>query len=511
MPQTTSAHVAHPEGLLPPLDDSQASRLAPYVGLVLGVLLLGLSFSRLVYPFDTGNYEAFIWSPARLAISGQNPYSFALSPPFVMAPYGIVYYLLIGLGTQLFGLQLWFGRLASIVATGVCLVCIWRITGCLTEDRRAPWFGVIAFMASFPLQACVALQRPDLVSLALAFVAVALMFTTNREASVSASRITLVILLLVAAFFTKQTTLLPVAVVVARCWQLRQRHWAVIVLSGFAALSLALILWLNHGSSGGYLWQHWTHARRLPFDLARAFAYPLALIKAPATWLLVGTCLLALYHVRADLRQVLSQARDFSLDKLLAPNISAKWLIVIYLHLAFLFAFIASARHGSNINYYLESSIVASIVFALALNRIMENSKWRRLAATIVLLLAAGGGWQLLRFARGEYFRWRSLPYLMQIAEAVERLTPTDGVCISVYPELVTRSGRTFHFDDFGEYNYGWSPELRRAFREGILSRRYAAILLHDDKAKFRGYQLVRMTEPVPEKFYSVYLYVRQP
>jgi hypothetical protein len=112
-----------------------------------------------------------------------------------MAPYGIVYYLLIGLGTQLFGLQLWFGRLASIVAAAICLACIWHITVSLTEDRKAPWFGVIAFMASVPLQSWLAVQRPDLVSLALVFVAVALVFTTNWGVNRSASRIVIVIVL----------------------------------------------------------------------------------------------------------------------------------------------------------------------------------------------------------------------------------------------------------------------------------------------------------------------------
>ncbi|MEP7270985.1 MAG: hypothetical protein ABI882_05750, partial [Acidobacteriota bacterium] len=70
-------------------DDAQLLRLARAVGVLLALLLLGLSVSRLTYPFDTGNYEAFIWMPARLAISGQNPYGFTLTPPFVMAPYGI--------------------------------------------------------------------------------------------------------------------------------------------------------------------------------------------------------------------------------------------------------------------------------------------------------------------------------------------------------------------------------------------------------------------------------------
>jgi hypothetical protein len=428
-----------------------------------------------------------------------------------MAPYGIVYYVLIGLGTQLFGLQLWFGRILSITAAAVCLICIWRITGYLTNEGRARWFGVIAFMSSFPLQHWLAVQRPDLVSLALAFVAVALIITTSWEANGTAPRIALIIVLLAAAFFTKQTTLLPVAFVVTRCWQLKDRRYALIVLSAFAVLGLALIVWLNQTSGGGYLWQHWTHARRAPFDLARALRSLLSMSKAPATWLIVGTCFLALYEARAELRRALGRLRDFSARKLLAPDVSAKWLVVLYLPFAVLFGFITSARSGSNINYYLESSIVASIVFALALKRITEKCKWRRAAAAIVILLAAASAWQLLRLARGEYFRWRGLPYFMQIVETLQRSTSADSVCISVYSELVTQAGRTFHFDDFMEYNDGFSPELQQVFREGISARRYAAILWHDNGTTFNGYKLAQLNEPPPGKFYRVYLYLREP
>jgi len=476
---------------------TQTLHLSRSVAVLLGVSLLGLASSRLFYPFDTGNYEAFIWSPSQLAISGQNPYSFALSPPFVMAPYGIVYYELIGLGTQLFGLQLWFGRLASVLAAAICLVCIWRITASLTDDARAPWYGVIAFMSSATLQSWLSVQRPDLVSLAMAFVAVALVFTTNWKTNSAASRIVIVLVLLVAAFFTKQTTLVPVAVVVARLWQVRERRRAVMLLIGFAALCLSVMVWLNGNSGGGYLWEHWTHAIRLPFDFKRAFGALLAVCKNPATWVLAGTYFLALYESRKSLREV--------------PKVSARWLLVIYLLIAFLFGFVSSARLGANINYYLEASIIASIVFAVALTRITESSKWGSVGATIVLLLAVSSAWQIMRFGRGEYFRWRSLPYFMEIAETVERSTPRDSICISVYPDLVTRVGRTFHFDDFGEYSDGLSPVLQQAFNDAISSRRYGAILWHDDQATFPGYRLKPMVQQVPKKFYSVYLYLREP
>lgn len=476
---------------------SQALQLSRFVAVLLGASLLGLSSSRFFYPFDTGNYEAFIWSPSQLAISGQNPYGFALRPPYVMAPYGIVYYGLIGLGTRLFGLQLWFGRLASLVAAAICLICIARITSSLTDDDKAPWYGAIAFMSFVTVQSWISVQRPDLVSLAMAFVAVAIVFTTKWETNNGGSRIVVVLVLLVAAFLTKHTTLLPLAVVVARLWQLRQRRRAVILLVGFAALCASVMIWLNINSGGGYVWEHWTHASRLAFDFKRAFGALLALCKIPSTLVLAGTCFLVLYEFRKNLGK--------------ASSTSAKSLLLLYLLIAFLFAFVSSARRGANINYYLESSIIASIVFALALSRITKTNRWTHAGATIVLLLAVTSTWQFMRFARGEYFRWHSLSYFMEISETIERSTPRDSICISVYPDLVTRAGRVFHFDDFGEYSDGASPVLKRAFNDAISSRRYSAIVWHDDQAAFPGYTLTPMMQPVPKKFYPVYLYLRDP
>jgi hypothetical protein len=94
----------------------------------------------------------------------------------------------------------------------------------------------------------------------------------------------------------------------------------------------------------------------------------------------------------------------------------------------------------------------------------------------------------------------------MEIVETVKSATPPDSVCLSVYPELLTRARRTFHFDDIMEYNDGFSPELQQVFREGISARRYAAILWHDNRTTFTGYKLAQLKESPPGKFYRVYL-----
>jgi hypothetical protein len=54
--------------------------------IVMVTLLLSVSVSRLIYPFDVGHFEACIWTPALLSAQGESPYAYATREPFVMAP-----------------------------------------------------------------------------------------------------------------------------------------------------------------------------------------------------------------------------------------------------------------------------------------------------------------------------------------------------------------------------------------------------------------------------------------
>src|SRR5437764_10487963 len=85
-----------------------------------------IAVSRLLYPYDAGCYEANIWAPASLLLSGINPYNldYARQPPYVASTYGPAYYALIGIGLKLFGLQLWFGRALSIAAAVAAALCL---------------------------------------------------------------------------------------------------------------------------------------------------------------------------------------------------------------------------------------------------------------------------------------------------------------------------------------------------------------------------------------------------
>src|SRR5262245_8936380 len=144
--------------------------------IILGTLLLSISVSRLIYPFDVGHFEACIWTPALLTAQEENPYAYATREPFVMAPYGYFYYLTIGMGLRLFGWQFWFGRALTVLSAAACVICVASVTQAVTRDRRAVVVGVSWLLSTITMFHWIGVHRPDLPALALAFAALALAF-----------------------------------------------------------------------------------------------------------------------------------------------------------------------------------------------------------------------------------------------------------------------------------------------------------------------------------------------
>jgi hypothetical protein len=113
---------------------------------------------------------------------------------------------------------------------------------------------------------------------------------------------------------------------------------------------------------------------------------------------------------------------------------------------------------------------------------------------------------------RGEYFRWQSLPYHQEIVAKTKELTPPGSVGFAACPELLVAAGRDFYFDDIQEYMEDWSPELHQVFEAEFEKKSISAVIMRTDVAEkdFRGYRLVETENPPPERFYKVFLYVRE-
>src|SRR3954453_5890248 len=93
------------------------------------LLTLLVCVSRIVYPHDLSVYEADRWAPADLIAHGHSPYykSLATNPPYVVAPYGPLYYGLVAIGARLFGDQFAFGRTLGVVALIAVAVLVYVI------------------------------------------------------------------------------------------------------------------------------------------------------------------------------------------------------------------------------------------------------------------------------------------------------------------------------------------------------------------------------------------------
>ncbi|HKF55743.1 MAG TPA: hypothetical protein VKJ45_09875, partial [Blastocatellia bacterium] len=480
---------------------------------VLGVMIAGIGLSRLVYPFDTGHYEAVMWGPSLLSISGHNPYDAAkvTESPYVMAGYGYLYYVAIGCGLKAFGLQFWFGRGVSLVASCIVIAYVGKITFLLTQKSEAAILAVLTALSSFAFQAWIGLQRSDLPGLAAALAGLYFAFKWSKETSDRiTARAVFSTLLVASAFFFKMTIVLPILIAAAIYFQAGKRKVALFTLAGALSVVAGGAVLLNSTSGGGYFWQHFTLMSQNSHTYSRSIGIALDLVKVPATSIALLIVIASL--IFAALRQSSKAAPRFQapLMELCQALKSPRNLVFVHLAVAATIGFVTSSRNGASVNYYLEASMVGAIAVALAWDRIEKETTRKAIHALGVGLLTMASGFQLARITHGEYVRWQSLPYYREMMATLAEYAPPGATCFSVYPELVTGAGCEYDFGDWMQYIDGRSPELTDLLKSAIGTNRYPAMIWHDEQQRtvFPEYRLVPMKQPPPRGVYPVYLYV---
>jgi hypothetical protein len=274
---------------------------------------------------------------------------------------------------------------------------------------------------------------------------------------------------------------------------------------------------LNANAHAGHFWQSVTLTGEIPHSQSQSVQMLAAILKSPSVWALFIITGLFAFHV-FDRRNRKSQENaahaelaeheGFSWKTLRSPGL----LMCVYFIAACALAFVTSSRAGANINYYLEPIVAVSIITSIAWAQLSHNTRFNRELPLLLLLFTLSGLFQMARTARGEYYRWRSLPYYKEIVSKLGGLTQSQSVSISVYPELAAAASREYHFGDWIQYLDGRSSELQKAFWEAIGTKNYSAIIWHEkDSNLFPGYTLAPISAPLPERFYHVYLYVRAP
>lgn len=474
---------------------------------ILVLPLAAVAVSRLIYPFDTGNAEGLSWTPAGHLLAGENPYSFAFAPPYSMTPYGVVYYGFIAAGIKLFGLQLWWSRILSVLGYAVCLAAAAKITRRLTTNKEAVLVTVLAGLAMFPMQMWIALMRADLIAAAFASAALYLGFTLGEKDALSFRRAASIILFAALAFFTKHTYLMPACFIFLRFVQIGKRRAAFAIILSFALVVGAGILLLDYSSAGGYVWQHFIHARALPFDSGSLLTnFPASLKRAAFLFFLI---FLPVFFYKN--RAVFDDRRRAVFVNLLR---SPRLLIFIYFAVSLFTAFVSAGRVGANVNYYIENSFVAIVICGLIYDDFRRRAVAENLALALVVLLTAGGAFQLFQIGRGEYIRWQSLDYyraaFARAGEVIARANEPRPACVSIAPEMVVWHGCTLYHDDFEEYERDWSPELKAIFDREMLAGKYAAVVWYnaDLQSRFPNYRLVEMPAN-PSRFHSIFIYER--
>ena len=459
--------------------------------LALGVALAtigGLALSRLLFPYDLGHYEAGIWEPARILVAGGNPYGYPLTtaPPYVMAPYGPLYYALVGVGLRLFGPQLWFGRLLATVAMLATAGFVAVLARRFAVRPAAGPLAAAAFLAQPAVQFWTAAHRPDALALALAFGGIVLATTPRPPAGAAAWAAVAV----AAAILTRQTLVLPPLVIVAWYLATGQTRRALV----FAALTTGLLglvmAAFEATSAGGFWWQQFVLPAAVPLGLAQMQTGLRTLAAAPATWIVVGIALATLLGARRP-----DETRTVSAGRL---------LLVGYATLAVALALVTSARAGSNVNYWLEASAattLAAVVYGAWMRR---SARWPS-ALGIALAFAALVG------ARGlvdaERARWRARPYLDAVVTRVRDVPPSSAPILSLYPELAVYAGREAWFGDPFQYD-GRSPPHRALMIATMHSGVFAAIVLPFDRAP-QGYERMPGLPPPPAGT-DVFVFTRQ-
>ncbi|MBM4032638.1 MAG: hypothetical protein FJ291_12745 [Planctomycetes bacterium] len=246
----------------------------PVIALLCVSLVAGMiGLVRALHPYDLGFYEGGSWAPSLMAACGRNPYDVRapLEPPYVMAAYGPLFYCMVGWGLRWFGLQFWSGRLIALVFTLVSMWCVGRLTWRFTGDRGARILSVLLFASQFPVQFWLGAQKADFPALAFGLMGLVLAL---RPHPVKPPLIPVLLssLAFAAAFFCRQSTLLPILVAILWLMSVHMyRETALLAGSALGAL-LIPIYFLNEASSGGFLWQAFRVQSGAPCSLASMVA-----------------------------------------------------------------------------------------------------------------------------------------------------------------------------------------------------------------------------------------------
>ena len=482
------------------------------VGLVVsGLVAILIAASRIAYPHDVGQYDGDVWAPADVFAGGHTPYhvSAATTPPYTVAPYGPLYYGIIAVGIRLFGDQFAFGRTLSLVGLMVTAFLVYRILRVhgRSNANHIAFLGAGLLLAQYPAQAFVGSQRSDLVALPLALGGLALVLGEGRpRATGGIVRAALAGFLVADAVLVRQTLFLPLLVGLA-WYALRREGGRLLAYAATAGATLiAAFTILEATSGGGFFW----HAAKLqgsvPLSVDQARQVIGSFIRSPATIFTIALLLVCAARILRRRTAPTGVSEIGSDDRLL------RRLLFVYLAAAVVVAAVASAKAGSNINYWFEVCVVLAILTPLCVGEAFDLGSTRRLWSaaglpvvfTVLIFVSAviTGG----REAHGELLRWRSLSYVDEIVTKIHHLAaPHERVYVE-YPDLAVAAQRAYLFNDLSLYQT--SSRLLPTYRH-VMGSESPRVVVSLAAVPPAGYVPVCLSHTRPTGVYAVRLYYR--
>ena len=413
------------------------------------------------FPYQLDYGEAPLIDQAIRLTQGENIYRAEIStPPYTISNYPPIYLLVQAPFVWLFGPEMWYGRLISLLSVGATAFFVAMTLFALTRDRIAAIAAGLTFPAIPYVMRWSSLGRVDLLGLALSWAGLfAVVRWPDRRKAIAAASV-----LFVAAVLTRQTYVLA-APLTAFVWLLVQGHRRrALELAGVSCgLGLASFAALNVATDGGFFLNTVT-ANINEFRWERVSFNALGALLACPLLLLGGLAFLSK-----------------------GPRDGAWWVAAPYLALSVPSALLVG-KVGSDVNYLLELSAALCLVTGAL---IAWQSERPRLRALVIALLAV----QVLALAQSSLVpsglqdyvvdQERELRELSRIVAAAEGpvltdehmgLLPLNGKQIKLQPFEITQLSRDGSLDQKravrsirnGEYAVVmmWEPPFAREIKQ---------------------------------------------
>ena len=214
------------------------------------------AWSLFQFPFDYDQGEGFELMDTVLFSQGEWPYRDNNSYPFYSSNYPPLFHVVTVPLVWLFGPHYWTGRLVSFLGTIITALAI----GYAVQRKGKRWWlstlAGLAFLASNYVYHVGPLFRQHMFMVMFETLAVVLMAVTidqeEKDGQKRPWQILLVMLLLLAAGYTKQLAYATVAAVFIFFF-LRQTWRAILWAVPFALITGAIFLWIDHSTNGMWL------------------------------------------------------------------------------------------------------------------------------------------------------------------------------------------------------------------------------------------------------------------